>query len=252
MTDAAYRYAERKSRAWQFFRHLHEHLNDAAPPASSGEAFLAAAVERARVSATERHSAFWEGAFLNQLVLRQISGFLTSHAGLTSQEARTALLSESHRHWPEITSGSPARGGQHPFDKGLGTTVGAVLDRWRGDTATKPLGGHFPDLALRDPCPYTAVFEGKVFRKGQLQAAQTSLVTDLYQAFFYRGLAQRPAREGRVAWDFEFSVLLAYDVTPGSSYLRAWQSLDPRVRAAMWDEADIYPMIYSGSELAEL
>lgn len=252
MAEGSHSYAEQKSKAWQFFRSLHERLNDAAPPGRAGEAFLSETVKRARQSETERHSAFWEGAFLNQLILPQVSDFLTSHGGLTPSDARTALLSESHRHWPQITSGSPARGCQHPFDKGLGTTVASVLDRWRGDTATRPLGGHFPDLALRRPSPYTAIFEGKLFRKGQFRAAQTSLVTDLYQAFFYLGLARRPQREGRAAWDYTFSVLLTYDVTPDSAYLRAWKSLDPRVRAAIWEEADIYPMIYSGAELAEL
>jgi hypothetical protein len=252
MTGDAATYTERKAQAWRFFRGLHEHLNEAAPPPGAGAELLAGVVARAKSSSAERHSAFWEGAYLNQLVIRQLHEFLVAQANLSPEAARAALLSESHRHWPEHTSGSPARGGQHPFDKGLGTTVAAVLDRWRADTATRPLGGHFPDLALREPSPFSAIFEGKVFRTGQVRAAQTALVADLYQAFFYLGLARRPARAGRAAWDFEFSVLLAYDISPESAYLRAWGSLDPRVRAAMWEEADIYPMIYTGDALAEL
>ena len=103
-----------------------------------------------------------------------------------------------------------------------------------------------PDMALRSPCPHKVVIEGKYFPKGSLQAAETELVTNIYQAFFYRSLPTVPETSKHAAWDYDYACLLACDATEEGALLKAWTSLDKRVRKSCWEGANTYVMILSG------
>lgn len=104
-----------------------------------------------------------------------------------------------------------------------------------------PVGQSFPDLALR--APYKIVFEGKYFRKGGVQAAKTEIVKGIYQCFFYLGLPKRPEEKDYLAWDYDYACYLACDATPDGTLQEAWSSVDPRVKKACWQGANIYVMI---------
>jgi len=237
-----------KKQAWDFFRDLHEALNDAAPPAAEGAEMLRSVVEAARSEPDRGAWRFPEGAYINTLVVPQISDFLRGN-GLTEAQARDSLLSESFRAWPKRCSQSPGRAGKYPFDKGLGNSSAKVLERWVADRPGRPLGGQFPDLALKSPSPHTALFEAKLFRKGRLRSAQTALVNDFYQAFFYLGLTRLPATPTHPEWNYDYAVLVAYDVTPDAALMQAWDSFDPAIKRSLWDDANIYPMIYDGTRV---
>lgn len=71
--------------------------------------------------------------------------------------------------------------------KVIGASAQAVVRRWK---SANPTVSSYPDLALRAPCPYRTVFEGKYFSRSGLTSAETALATNIYQTFFYRGLAK--------------------------------------------------------------
>ena len=162
--------------------------------------------------------------------------------------ARESLLSESYRSMRKYASCTPARLSAHPFEKVIGVSPQAVVRRWKGPT---PTVGSYPDLALRAPFPYRTVFEAKYFRRGGLAAAETELATNIYQAFFYRGLARIAATKTRPAWDYEYACVLAYDGTENGTLLQAWDRLRPQIGKACWEGASIYIMIIRGNSGAE-
>jgi hypothetical protein len=73
------------------------------------------------------------------------------------------------------------------------------------------------------------------------------LVSDIYQAFFYRGLPRVDAtKRGHPEWDYDYACLLAYDASPDGTLVAAWEALDSSVRQSFWDGANIYVMILRG------
>ena len=166
---------------------------------------------------------------------------------MDAEKARTALLSESYRRMKAYASGSPARSSQHPFQKVVGVSTATILRRWK---EPKPLVQSCPDLALRDPFPYRTVFEGKYFRRGKLAAAETALATDIYQAFFYRGLSNLPPTTRHPAWHYDFACVLAYDGTDDGALAKAWDGLRPRIGKGCWEGAGIYVMFLRGRSSA--
>jgi hypothetical protein len=194
---------------------------------------------------SQRHMAFPEGAFLNRYLLPALHKFISQYDGMDARTAREAILSESYRQMREYASGTPTRVSKHPFSKVVGIRAPGIVRRWKGANA---LGQSCPDLALRAPFPFHTVFEGKYFARGKLAAAETALATDIYQAFFYRGLAKLAATKTHPAWDYDYACVLAYDGTQDGALAQAWDGLRSKIGKGCWEGAGIYVMILRGRQ----
>jgi len=235
--------------ARRFLKGLEEHLNRNIPCPPQGPEELDAVVRQAKASEQERAKRWPEGAFLNHFVARPLHDYLRRELGLSAEEACSAFLSESFRSLPGIASGTPARSQKHPFTKVTGVSPREVIARWK---AKNPLTQSCPDMALRSPSPFTVVFEGKYFRKGGEQAAETALLDGVYQSFFYRGLPKVPSTKRHAAWDYEFACLLAYDGSPDASLLNAWRTMPAVVKEGCWEGANIYILVLRGIDKSRL
>jgi hypothetical protein len=200
-------------------------------------------VKANKARASDRHMAFPEGAFLNQYVLPAVHQFVSHYELMDAASAREALLSESYRRMRQYASGTPTRVSTHPFSKVVGIRAPAIVRRWKSAAA---LSRSCPDLALRAPFPFHTVFEGKYFQHGNVAAAETALASDIYQAFFYRGLAKLPATKTHPAWDYDYACVLAYDATQDGALFQAWDGLRPNIGRGCWEGAGIYVMILRG------
>jgi hypothetical protein len=240
-----------KQDAHRFLTRLEAHLNSTIPTPATVRAKLAAAVAKAKLAArrtVDRRSSFAEGAFLNTYVIRQVHTFLTSELGFSTEDARRALLSESHRAQAQFASASPVRPGPHPFRKVIAVSSRQIIEIWRGRAGVNPLARNScPDLALRPPSPYRTVFEAKYHSSPSATTAEAELARNIYQAFFYLALPRLPATTRHAAWDYEFACVLAYDATPDGVLLQAWKSLPDSVKSACWTGANVYVMILRGS-----
>jgi hypothetical protein len=163
---------------------------------------------------------------------------------MDKETARQALLVEGYKHYPEIASGSPQRGLEHPFKKRHDEAASSIMARWKSG---RLLGGSFPDMALREPFPYKTVFECKFFRDGDAGAGERALVEGVEEAFFYLGLAKLPERGSHAAWDYDFACFLAGDASDQGGLQRAWQKVSRTVKSCIWDSANIYVMTLRGS-----
>jgi hypothetical protein len=239
-----------KADAHRFFVRLEAYLNSVVPPPDAVGAEIAVAVGKARSAARRtpaRQGTFAEGAFLNTYVIRHIHGFLMSELGLSKQDARLALLSESYRGQPEFASASPVRPGQHPFRKVIAASPRQVVEVWRGRAGGTPLARNScPDLALRAPSPHRTVFEAKYHTGRSAASVEAELVRNIYQAFFYLALPRLAETNRHAAWDYEFACVLAYDATPDGVLRHAWDSLPTSVKTACWTGANLYVMILRG------
>jgi len=237
------------SDARAFFKRLERHLASAIPPPEAVRQDLAATVKAAKAlppKSPGKACSFPEGAFLNGYVIRPLHQFLVTECRFSPEEARQALLTESHLNNPDASSGSPVRPGAVPFRK-LASSPRAVLDSWRarkGQKAVRPLVQNAcPDLAIREPSPVRVVFEAKYFCSERESAAERELVASIYQAFFYRALPRRPPTKTAAGWDYEYACVLMYDASPNAVLLRTWKSLPRAVEAACWTGANVYVMV---------
>lgn len=186
-----------------------------------------------------------EEAFLNTYVIPRLFSDLKSACGLSEEQAKLALLSENFRHMRKMCSGTPARTIGHPFDKSFAPDPREIFRHWQIGKANS-LRRSCPDFAVRSPCPFSIVFEGKYFERGSIAKAESELVSNIYQAFFYRALPKVEETKGRPAWDYEISCLLAYDASPEGTLKAAWDSLSPAIKAGFWDGANLYVMLIRG------
>lgn len=233
-----------KADAFTFLRRLQGALEQDLPD----PAYLRAEIRRVASSAdSEPHMRKPEEAFLNTYVIPCLFRQLQSQCGLSEQEAKAALLSENYRHLQSFCSGSPARSERHPFDKTLAPDPSKIMMQWKSGKSNA-LRQSCPDFALRDPCPYTIVFEGKYFEQGSTEKAEADLVRNIYQAFFYRALPKITSNTTRPPWDYEFSCCLACDASLDGALRRAWDSLDSTVQAGFWNGANVYVMVLRGAE----
>lgn len=149
---------------------------------------------------------------------------------------------------PDISRQSPIRWVRHPFRKVLGSSPAAVYQAWKNPEKGGALTQSCPDFGLRDPFPHSILFEGKYFASGSAEFAQRRLVTDIYEAFFYRGLPSLTGTETRPEWKYDYACLLAYDASPKATFTSAWTGLDPKTRRSFWDGANVYLMILRGTD----
>lgn len=229
--------------AYAFFSSLQRFLNAHLPTTSEIRDSIPQIVRESKASTDARHKAFPEGAFLNEYIATGIHNFLCNEIGMTSSEAAHALLSESFRQLRGISSASPARSQPHPFRKALGMSAQDIIAQWNGMKSGNTLVQSCPDLALRKPCRFSTLIEGKYFDKGGLVAASSALANDIFQSFFYLALTKLQETKTHPAWDYDYSCLIACDATVNGTLIEAWQSIDDSVRKGIWDGANIYVMI---------
>jgi hypothetical protein len=233
-----------KRDALRFLKGFHKNLVASLPPANEIEPLIRQTVKEAKPDHCRRHLRLPEAAFLNSFVLPALTNALRDD-GLDREDACRALLNEYHPSMRDISLDGPARTVRHPFTKVLGGGASAIYSRWAQGSAA--LTQSCPDFALREPCRHKIVFEGKYYSNGSLTYAQKELVSDIYQAFFYRGLPfVAETRRGRAAWDYDYACLLAYDASRGGTLKSAWEALPQTVQDSFWDGANIYVMILGG------
>ena len=201
-------------------------------------------VAEAKSNDRQKHLRLPEAAFLNSFAVPTLFKHLQDWAGLSAEQAREALLNEYHRTMPEVSTRSPIRATRHPFKKMLGANAETIYRQWRDPRQNYGLTQACPDFALGKPFPQSIVFEGKYFAAGSKDYAARQLVTDLYQAFFYRGLPRVEASgRGHPEWNYDYACLLAFDASPAGTLAAAWDSLEVSVRGSFWEGANIYVMI---------
>lgn len=235
-----------KDSAFSFLRSLEDHLNSSIPEPYEVSKEINKITGKAKASSSAPQLKRPEEAFLNSYVAPAVHKFLSINMGLGNDGAKTAFLSENYRHILEWASGSPARSMRHPFTKVVGNKPQIIFEQWKGNGPGYPVVQSCPDMALCPPCPHKVVIEGKYFSKGGLQAAETALVTNIYQAFFYRALPHIPESPTHPAWDYDYACFLAYDATEEGYLKKAWDLLDKRVKEGCWAGANIYVMILRG------
>jgi len=237
-----------KADARRFLKQLQRFINARLPAAPTFARDVEEVVKLARASTDCRHLANPEAAVVNNYLTPLINAFLREEVGLAEEAARQALLSESWKNLPTLTSGTPARSAQHPFSKVVGVAPKEVVRQWRGKSKRPALTRSCPDLALREPAAHRIVFEAKYCRREGLERAESELVTGVYQAFFYRGLPAIIEKPPRPSWDYEYACLLMCDGTRDASMVNAWNSLDASVRRACWEGGNIYVMVLRGPD----
>lgn len=188
-----------------------------------------------------------EEVFLNEYAIPRLFEELQTQHGLSTEDARTALLSENHRHMKPMSSTTPARSVRHPFDKTFAPNARQVIEHWRSGKANA-LRQACPDFALRAPCRFSIVFEGKYFDAGSRDMAAAELVKHIYQAFFYRALPRVAGSGSRPSWDYEYACLLACDASPSGVLLEAWNSIPQAVQQGFWEGANVYVMVVRAGE----
>jgi hypothetical protein len=145
---------------------------------------------------------------------------------------------------PDISLQSPIRSELYPFRKILGSEPSEIYQGWKNPEKGRPaLMRSCPDFSLRDPFPHSILFEGKYFRSGGSKFAQGQLVTNIYQAFFYRGLPRLAATKKHPEWNYDYACLMAYDASPKGTLISAWTELPPQTRRSFWKGANVYVMI---------
>ncbi len=234
-----------KAAAHSFLRQFQHALTQDLPTVESLRATvrsIALAAKDVETSPQAPHMRRPEEAFLNTYAIPRLFESLQSACGLSVESAREALLTENFRHLKRLSSASPARKTRHPFDKKFSPSASEVMNQWRSGKSNS-LRQSCPDFAVRSPCPFTIVFEGKYFEGGSVTRAEAELVSNIYQAFFYRALPKIPGTKVRPAWDYEYSCLLACDASRDGSLLHAWESIGQEVRDGFWEGANVYVMV---------
>ena len=235
-----------KEQACTFLRSLEAQLNRYLPSLREIHLQIDAIVAEAKTNESKRHLRGREYAFINAFAIPALFRLLCVQPGMTEDNARQSLLSESFRSMPEYSKASPARLSRHPFSKLINTDPAKIYQKWAGLTEYQPLTQSCPDFALQQPFAHRIVFEAKYFQKGSPATAQRELVENAYQAFFYLGLPQEKTDDDRPDWAYDYACLLAYDASPTGSLVEAWKRLSPKVRTGFWEGANVYVMIVRG------
>jgi hypothetical protein len=240
--------ATAKDQALEFLKELEKTLNSKLPGPTDMKSWMRSTVAAAKTDDKQKHMRSPEAAFLNGKALPELSELLKTYGGLSTEQAQRALLNEYHRTMPDISLWSPIRWVRHPFQKLMGAKPGDIYRGWTNPDDPRAVARSCPDFSLRDPFPHSILFEGKYFSSGSLEVAQRQLVTDIYQAFFYRGLPRLAAtKEHPAEWDYDYACLMAYDASTLGTLASAWNDLPLQTRHSFWDGANVYVMILRGS-----
>jgi hypothetical protein len=233
--------------ALEFLQTLEQTLASRVPTGANMNPVIRGIIADAKTDNRKKHLRLPEAAFLNHFVLPTLFEQLQEQAGLTADQSKEALLNEYHRSMPEISRYSPIRAWRHPFKKVLGASAESIYRDWKSPRKGDGLTQSCPDFALREPFPHSIVFEGKYYSSGSTTYANKQLATDLYQAFFYRGLPQvPPTKRGHPRWKYDYACLLAFDASRDGTLRAAWDGLPAKVRRSFWEGANIYVMILGG------
>jgi len=237
-----------KRGALEFLESVEKELTSGTPSPMRMRESVREVVAAAKSDKTLPHMRQPENAFLYRYAVPIVFRQMQNVPGIGETEARQSLLSEFYRNLPGLCLATPARTQRHPFNKVIGMQPKEVVAQWAG-TRGAALRQACPDFAFREPFPYKIVFDGKYFSEGSLAAAQIALATNIYQAFFYRGLPYVPARKASPAWDYDFACLLAYDASESGTLKQAWDDLAGEVKQGFWEGANVYVMIVRGKAL---
>lgn len=237
-----------KDDALEFLKCLEMTLNKALLGPNDMEAWIRPTVAAAKTNDRQKHLRLPEAAFLNGQALPVLFDFIQTYGGLSEDQARKALLNEYYRTTPAISEQSPIRWERHPFRKVLGGNARDIYRRWKNPDEGGALTQSYPDFSLRDPFPHSILFEGKYFPRGSLEYAQSKLVINIYQAFFYRGLPRLEGTKKHPEWKYNYACLLAYDASPKGTLSEAWAALDFRTKRSFWVGANVYVMILRGKD----
>lgn len=238
--------APTKNQALEFLKKLEETLNKKLPGPADMESWIRSTVKAAKIDDKQKHLRLPEAAFLNGKALPILCDLLKTY-GLSEEQAQQALLNEYYRTTPGISRQSPIWWERHPFQKVLGASASDIYRGWTNPEKGGALTQSCPDFSLRDPFPHSILFEGKYFPRGSLEFAKRQLVTNIYQAFFYRGLPRLAATKRRHEWNYNYACLLAYDASPRGTLAAAWTALHLQTRRSFWEGANVYVMILRGS-----
>ena len=204
-----------KEDAYGFLQALHTRLDQDLPPPGLMRKKILEVVEKAKTDDSMKHMRQPEDAFLHHFAFPILFDHMQSVEGVDNEVAASSLLSEYYRNMPHCCKDTPARKQRHPFSKLIGASADIMMKQWKGELPGARLKQSCPDFAFRPPFPFKIVFEGKYFPKGGKKKAETELVTNVYQAFFYRALPFSNPDENRPAWDYDYACLFAYDATRG-------------------------------------
>ena len=200
-----------KHEAYQFLKGLQKHLNVTLPSPQEMRNRIRETVTKAKNNNEQKHLNVPEAAFTNDFLIPHISEVVSERVGKSN--APQCMLSEYQKMRPDFCCNTPIRTERHPFSKGIAVGPQTIMRRWKGDPNKQTIQSA-PDFALRKPFPFNIVFELKYFEKGGSERAATELVTDLYQAFFYRALPFVPPTKRNPSWDYDYACLLACDASP--------------------------------------
>lgn len=242
--------ATSKDQALEFLKELERTLNSKLPGPTDMESWIRSAVADAKTNDKKKHLRLPEAAFLNGQALPALFDLLI-HRGLSKEKAQQALLNEYHRTMPDLSLWSPIRWERHPFRKLLSASPNEIYRSWTNPDKGYGLTQSCPDFALRDPFPHSILFEGKYFPRGSREFAQRQLVTDIYQAFFYRGLPRLASAKKRPDWNYEYACLMAFDASASGTLSSAWKELPLQTRRSFWEGANVYVMILRPTTVAD-
>jgi hypothetical protein len=226
--------------AGKFFVDLKEHLNKKIPRQTVTDW-----IQEKKGSAPKGKDVQYEGLFIDKFVLPAIPEYLGKVLeDPTDVRIREAFLAESDlARKQRLTSDSPRSANRYLFTKVLGTTSNGVVKSWWGDSKKEPISQSCPDWAFRAPCPHTVIFEGKLFRKGGIEAARSELVSGIYQCFYYRAHPDAPATKTHPAWQYKYACLFVYDASEKRSLVEAWETLNDKVKEACSGAANIFVIV---------
>ncbi len=227
---------DRRRRARAFLQRLEGHLDENLPKVAAVREELLKARSEAKQGGKTGTEAY-EGPFFKKYVIPAVHDFLMAE-GLSDEKAREALLAEGYLDLKKYASGTPASKRTYPYKKSMAATLKDARKDWWGDGEV--LFNSCPDLALRAPCEYRVVFEGKLFRSDSLEVAKSAIVAGIHESFFYRALPTLAEEDGNAS-GYEYACFLAYDV---SGNLRsARDKINERVIDSCWENLNIYVMI---------
>ncbi len=236
-----------KDHALEFLKELEKTLNGKLLGPADMESWIRRTVAAAKTDNGQKHLRLPEAAFLNGQALPVLFDLLISYARLSGEQAQQALLSEYHRSTPNLARQSPIRWERHPFRKILGARASDIYQGW----ASPDKGGALTESVRISPSAIRSRIlscsRGNTSHAARWNLPNDRLVTDIYQAFFYRGLPRLAAAKGHPEWNYDYACLMAYDASPTGTLTSAWTALHPRTRRSFWEGANVYVMILRGS-----